>query len=97
MGVAEAQCPLVTEPPGGMETLFTGRQRAVWNTAAIAEHCSGFSLPEWLRARYAFHEVEAPAGTTRSRGWSGSAWRRRGGSTGGLMRRRGNGWTGSSF
>ena len=50
------------KPPGEMEALFAGRGRAVLNTAAIAERCSRFSLPEWLRDRYSFPEVELPAG-----------------------------------
>ena len=48
--------------PADMELLFAGQRRAALNTAAIAERCSGFSLPEWLRARYAFPEVELPPG-----------------------------------
>ena len=51
--------------PGDMAALFgpndAGR-RALLNTAAIAERCSGFSLVRWLRDRYSFPEVPLPAG-----------------------------------
>ena len=56
------------KPPAAMAKLFRDCSEAVINTRRIAEICSDFRLPDYLRGRYAFPEIPAPAG------WSAQSW-----------------------
>ena len=48
--------------PPEMASLFRRCPDAVANTRAIAERCSGFTLPEYLAGRYAYPDCPVPPG-----------------------------------
>ncbi len=48
--------------PQEMAALFRSHPDAVANTHAIAERCSGFSLPDYLAGRYAYPDCPVPPG-----------------------------------
>ena len=48
--------------PQEMAALFRSHPDAVANTRAIAERCSGFSLPDYLAGRYAYPDCPVPPG-----------------------------------
>ncbi len=59
------------KPRPEMAALFRRYPDAVANTRAIAERCSGFSLPEFLHGRYAYPDCPVP------RGYDAHSWLRR--------------------